>query len=81
MPARLLIALAALALGFAWTGFSALMYASASIPYPDPTPALLASQAASMRGWGWATVAGAVLAAVALLALLLGSRRRTRAPR
>lgn len=81
MTARLMTALAALALGFAWTGFSALMYASAAIPYPDPTPALLASQAASMRGWGWATVAGAVLAALAIVVVLLGSRRGAQPPR
>lgn len=49
-------------------------YASNAIPYPDPTPELLAAQAATARQWMLVFVSGTIATAVG--AVLLWKRRR-----
>lgn len=65
----------ALSLGVMVAGF--LGYASAALPYPDPTPALLAHQAGQLRTGVALLVSGLLLLAVSAIGLWRsGSRSR-----
>ena len=48
---------------------------SASLPYPDPTPAMLAAQEQSIRWWQAGLVAGIAVSAVAAAAIWRFARR------
>ena len=66
-PGMIAIGLAALALGVAAGWFLGL--AAASLPYPDPTPAMLEAQQRSILGWQAGLLAGLGLSGLAAAGL------------
>lgn len=58
-----------LALGKCLSLWALAAYAGASVPYPDPTPALLAQQASEIRRAGYLLATGGALLALAVLGL------------
>jgi hypothetical protein len=53
-----------------------LMLAAAALPYPDPTPELLAAQAASVRAWQLGLVVSLGLSAAGIVGFVRGRRQR-----
>jgi hypothetical protein len=64
----LAVVIGALAAALCFLGLSA-----ESLPYPDPTPAMLAAQAKSMRGWQMGLLASLIVLVAGAFAV-----RRTR---
>jgi cell division protein FtsW (lipid II flippase) len=75
MTRQQVIAALILAIALVLCAYGCLLYASASMPYPDPTPELLQEQSEQLRSASFLALSSGAVAASALLWL-----RRLRRP-